>query len=155
MSLEDAIKANTAAILAHNALLEKMIGAGGAPTKPAADKAADKPASKPTADKAASKPAADKPKASSGKKKELTQEDVAKKVSEFLKTGDDDERADRKALVKKIIEHYEVDRFTNIEPADYAEALGMLAAHERGEDPFAEDGDDDGDDDGDGEDGMI
>ena len=152
MSLEDALKENTAAVLEHNALLKKMLaGAGGKAAAPSAP--ADKKPAAP-ADKKTDAPASKK--ASGSKSKgEITTEMMAEKVTAFLKTGDADVRAERKAQVKQIIDHYEVERFTAIEPTDFAEALEMLAAFGRGENPFSN-GDDDGDDDGDGEeDGMI
>lgn len=144
MSLEDALKANTAAVLSHNTLLEKMLAgskpAGAAPaTKPAGAAAA--PATKPT-----SKPAVKK-------KAETTSEHVAERVKAYLKGGSESERAARKGHVKAIIDFYGSDRFTSIDPASYDEALGYLDQFEAGEDPFSEgdeadadgtDGDDDG-----------
>lgn len=151
MSLEEALKENTAAVLKHNALLEKMLaGAGGKATAPAST---EKKTTAP-ADKKADAPAPKKTTASKSKG-EITTEMMAEKVTAYLKTGDAATRADRKDHVKQIIDHYEVERFTAIEPTDFAEALEMLAAFGRGENPFSN-GDDDGDDDGDGEDdGMI
>ena len=141
MSLEEALNANTKAVLAHTAVLEKMLGG----TKPAA--AGTKPAAA-----AATKPAASAPaKTTTTKKKaETTAEDVAAKVTAFLKVGDKALRDERKEQVKTIIDHYGADRFTNIDPASFDEALGFLAAYEAGEVPDFGDGDTDGG--GDGED---
>ena len=141
MSLEEAVNANTKAVLAHTAMLEKMLGGA----KPAA--AGTKPAAA-----AATKPAASAPaKTTTTKKKaETTAEDVAAKVTAFLKVGDKALRDERKEQVKTIIDHYGADRFTNIDPASFDEALGFLADYEAGEVPDFGDGDTDGG--GDGED---
>ena len=134
MSLEEALNANTKAVLAHTAVLEKMLGGA----KPAA--AGTKPAA------AATKPAASAPaKTTTTKKKaETTAEDVAAKVTAFLKVGDKALRDERKEQVKTIIDHYGADRFTNIDPASFDEALGFLAAYEAGEAPDFGEGDTDG-----------
>lgn len=148
MSLEEALNANTKAILAHNALLEKMMAGskGAAP----ATKSAEAPAAK-AAPKAA--PAAPASKPATKKKAETTAEHVTERVKAFLKGGDEDERAVRKANVKAIIDYYGVDRFTAIDPASFDEALAFLDRFAEGEDPFAEEGEagsegEDGDDDG-------
>lgn len=142
MSLEEALNANTKAVLAHTAVLEKMLGGAkpaAAGTKPADTKAAG------------TKPATTKPAATTTKKKaETTAEDVAAKVTAFLKVGDKALRDERKEQVKTIIDHYGADRFTAIDPASFDEALGFLAAYEAGEVPDFGDGDTDGG--GDGED---
>lgn len=142
MSLEEALNANTKAVLAHTAVLEKMLGGA----KPAAA------GTKPAAAAAATKPAASAPaKTTTTKKKaETTAEDVAAKVTAFLKVGDKALRDERKEQVKTIIDHYGADRFTNIDPASFDEALGFLAAYEAGEVPDFGGGDTDGG--GDGED---
>ena len=133
MSLEDALNENTKAVIAHTAILQKMLSgakpAAAAPAKPAAAAAAA-PA------KSAGKPAA----ATTKKKAETTSEYVSEKVKAYLKGGDEDERATRKAHVKAIIDYYGADRFTAIDPSKYDEALGFLAQFEAGEDPFAEEG---------------
>ena len=136
MSLEEAIKANTAAVLEHTAQLKLMLGGA----KPAA--AGTKPAAA-----AATKPTASAPaKTTTTKKKaETTAEDVAAKVTAFLKVGDKALRDERKEQVKTIIDHYGADRFTNIDPASFDEALGFLAAYEAGEAPDFGEGDTDGD----------
>lgn len=138
-SLEQALAENTKAVLAHNALLEKML-AGGKPAAAAAAAGAAKPADKPAA--AATKPAAaaGKPasKPATVKKAETTSEHVAEKVKAYLKGGDEDERAARKAQVKTIIDYYGVDRFTAIDPSKYDEALDFLSQYEQGGDPFAD-----------------
>jgi len=150
MSLEDALNKNTAAVEAHNALLEKMLAAGG--SKPAASaKAADKPAGKP-----ADKPAA-KPRTTTARSKgEPTLELVTEKITAFLKTGDAETRAEHKAQAGLIIEHYDVDRFTQIPSEHWTDALGYLEDFAAGRTPAFVDengGSDDGD--GDGDDAMV
>ena len=93
MSLEDALNANTKAVLAHNALLEKMLAGGKAPaaaTGKPADKPADKPASKP-ADKAPAKTSTTK------RNGEITVEDVAARVTAYMKVDDKEVRDERRA----------------------------------------------------------
>ena len=146
MSLEDALNANTKAVLAHNALLEKMLAGGKAPAA-ATGKPADKSASKP-ADKAPAKTSTTK------RKGEITVEDVAARVTAYMKVDDKEVRDERKGQIKTIIDHYGVDRFTNIDPAKFEEALGFLKAYEDGEEPDFGDGDEGGDGDGD-DDGYV
>jgi len=133
MSLEEALKANTAAVLAQNALLEKIAG-----TKPAGTAAGTKPAGAVAGTKPAGARPTTKPKA------EPTVDDVAAKVTEFLKVGDKALRDQRKAEVKTIIDHYGVDRVTNVDPASFAEVLSFVKAYEDGEVPDFGDGDGDG-----------
>ena len=142
MSLEDALNANTKAVLAHNALLEKMLAGGKAPAA-ATGKPADKPADKP-ANKAPAKTSTTK------RKGEITVEDVAARVTAYMKVDDKEVRDERKGQIKTIIDHYGVDRFTNIDPAKFEEALGFLKAYEDGEEPDFGDGDESGDADDDG-----
>ena len=142
MSLEDALNANTKAVLAHNALLEKMLAGGKAPaaaTGKPADKSADKPANKAPAKTSTTK-----------RKGEITVEDVAARVTAYMKVDDKEVRDERKGQIKTIIDHYGVDRFTNIDPAKFEEALGFLKAYEDGEEPDFGDGDESGDADDDG-----
>ena len=138
MSLEDALNANTKAVLAHNALLEKMLAGGKAPAA-ATGKPADKPA-----DKAPAKTSTTK------RKGEITVEDVAARVTAYMKVDDTEVRDERKGQIKTIIDHYGVDRFTNIDPSKFEEALGFLKAYEDGEEPDFGDGDEGGDADDDG-----
>lgn len=149
MSLEDALKANTAAVLAHTAMLEKLSSGAKAGAAPAAAAAAagGKPAAA-----AAGKPAAAKPAAP----KAPTLEKVTEAVTAFLKTGDKETRDTRKGQVGLIIEHFSAARFTEIDPASWAEALGYLKDFEEGRTPaFIDEGG--GGDDGDGSDdeGLV
>jgi hypothetical protein len=145
MSLEDALNANTKAVQEHTAQLKLMLS-GAKPPAAGASKPADKPPSKP-ADKAPAKTSTTKTKG------EPTVADVTERVTNFMKVSDKDVRDERKAQVKTIIDHYGADRFTNIDPSKFAEALSFLKAYEDGEEPDF--GDDGGDEEGDGDDDMV
>lgn len=132
----EALEANTDAM---RALMKDSAGSKPASKPASSTKAADKPASKPAA-----KPA---PKTTKSKG-ETTVEDVTEKVTTYLKTGSKAEREERKGHVKAILDHYEADRFTNIDPENFDEALGFLAQFEEGEDPFGGDGAEEEDEDG-------
>lgn len=123
MSLEAAIEKLTAAVEANTAALT-----GG-----------KAPATKAPAKKAPAKKAP-------AKKSGPTSDDLATAFGEYLKTGDKDDRAAAKANVKAIIDHFEVDRITNLDEDKYQEALDLLAQYKEGEDPLGggeEEGDDD------------
>jgi len=132
----EALEANTDAM---HSLMKDSAGSKPASKPAASTKAADKPASKPAA-----KPASRTTKS----KGETTVEDVTEKVTTYLKTGSKAEREERKGHVKAILDHYEADRFTNIDPENFDEALGFLAQFEEGEDPFGGDGAEEEDEDG-------
>ncbi len=142
MSLEEALKANTAALERHTAMIEKMLSGA----KAAA------PAAKPEPAKAeAPKPAAGK--ATTTKRKgEITVEAFAEKLKTFLKTGDEDARVERRSFMSRLIAHYGVDKMTALDPTKFEEALDMIAKFENGDDPTAEEA---GDEDGDGDDAMV
>lgn len=127
----EALEANTEAM---HALMKDSAGSKSSGTKSTSlTKAADKPA-------ASSK--------TTKKKGETTVEDVTEKVTTYLKTGSKAEREERKGHVKAILDHYDAERFTGIDPENFDEALGYLAQFEEGEDPFAGDGaEEEGDDD--------
>jgi len=99
------------------------------------------PAKKPAA--AAKKPAAKKTTA----KKGPTVDDLAERFGNYMKAGTKAEKAEAKANVMKIVEHFESDRITNIDPENFQEALDLLTQFEEGEDPLGgEEEEDDGDD---------
>lgn len=128
MSIEKILTDLTAALVAQTAAMEKMIaGAGGKP--------------------AAAKPAAAKAKATGP-----SVEDAATAVTAYLKGGDASARAEAKANVGKIIEHFGADRFTTIPEELRQELLDMLAQFVAGETPdaFA-----DGEEAGEDEDNMV
>jgi hypothetical protein len=117
----------TAALEANTAAIEKMIEMSGGKTtasKPAGGKATG---SKPTG-----KPA--------GKKK-TTVDDIAEAFGAYLGVKDADERKERKANVKAIIDHYGVAKATEIDESDFDEALVFLQNYVDGEEPdFGEGG---------------
>jgi hypothetical protein len=151
MSLEQALKDNTAAVLAHNALLEKMLAAGGKAASTGKPTAAsdEKPAGKPTG-----KPASGK----SSKPKAPTSEDVAARVTGYLKGVETKaERDERKEHVRRIIEYYGVEKFTAIDEDKFTEALGMLDDFEAGNEPelLSDPDNEGGEEDGDEDDNMV
>lgn len=145
MSIEKLIEENTAALNRLAAVMEKGVAAGAA--KAAAGKPADKPADKPSG-KPSGKPAASKPKAGP------TQDEVAERVTGYLKAASDKaERDERKEHVRQIIEYYGAEKFTAIDADKYAEALSMLDDFEAGNTPaLLADPDNEGGEDGDGDD---
>ena len=152
MSIEKLIEENTAALNRLAAVMEKGVAAGaakaaaGKPTDKPADKPADKPSGKPSG-----KPAASKPKAGP------TQDEVAEKVTAYLKgVTDKAERDERKDHVRQIIEYYGAEKFTAIDADKYAEALSMLDDFEAGNTPaLLADPDNEGGEDGDGDDDNM
>lgn len=136
MSIEATLTRLAEALEANTNAIDKMIEASGgkAPAKTPAKTPAKAPA------KAPAKSAASKTTKSKG---EIKVEDVADRVTSYMKTGDADERATRKAQVMQIIEHFGADRFTTIDQEHLEEALAMLDTFEEGGEPdFG--GDDDG-----------
>ena len=119
-SLEEALAANTAAVLAHTAMLAKLGGAAAA-AKPAAAAAA-KPA-------AATKPAA------TAKPKAPTIEDIRAKFGGYLSTKDADLKAVRMEQVAQINAHFGVAKASDLDASLFAEALGYLAEFEAGREP--------------------
>lgn len=80
-------------------------------------------------------------------KKGPTVDELAERFGNYMKTGTKADKAEAKANVMKIVEHFESDRITNIDPDNFQEAIDLLTQYEEGEDPLAgEDDDDDGDD---------
>lgn len=127
MSLEEALRENTEAVKAHTAALNKFIAAGaakagGGTAAAGASKPADKPADKP----------ATKPATASKTTKAPTLESVTERVTSFLKTGDKEQRDERKAQVGQIVEYFGVERFTAIPAEKWPEALGYLKDFEDG-----------------------
>lgn len=132
MSLEAAIKELTEAVKANTAAL-----GGKAPAKTSTktddeDEAPKKPAGKP-----AGKPSG---------KKAPTVEDIAKRFGAYLtgKTGTDKKTAAKN--VTKIVQHYDVERVSEVDPDEFPTVLAMLDKFEAGEDPF-EDGEEEEDED--------
>ena len=141
--MSGAMEKLTAAHDANTAIQEKMLAAlkgGGGAKAAAADKpAADKPA--------ADKPAAAKPKAAGGKKKTGV-DDVAAAFGAYLGIKDADERAERKANVKAIVDYFGAAKATEIDPDNFDEALKYLQQYIDGETPeFDGGGEEEGGDD--------
>ena len=141
--MSGAMEKLTAALEANTAIQEKMLAAlkgGGGAKAAAADKpAADKPA--------ADKPAAAKPKAAGGKKKTGV-DDVAAAFGAYLGIKDADERAERKANVKAIVDYFGAAKATEIDPDNFDEALKYLQQYIDGETPdFDGGGEEEGGDD--------
>ena len=135
--MSGAMEKLTAALEANTAIQEKMLAAlkGGGGAKAAA---ADKPA--------ADKPAAAKPKAAGGKKK-TSVDDVAAAFGAYLGIKDADERAERKANVKAIVDYFGAAKATEIDPDNFDEALKYLQQYIDGETPDFDGGGDAGGDD--------
>lgn len=148
MSLEEAIRENTEAVKAHTVALNKFMAAGATKAAGAAGTTASKPADKP-ADKPASKPAT-----ASKTTKALTLESVTERVTTFLKTGDKEQRDERKGQVGQIVEYFGVERFTAIPAEKWPEALGYLKDFEDGTIPSFIDEGSGGEDEG-GEDEAL
>lgn len=135
MPLEEQLAANTAAVQALTAAIEAQTAliqsgvakAAGKATAPAA--AAEKPA-------AAAKPAAAK-KAAPAAKKAPTEEALREKFGPYLSASTDKaEKRRLTATVKPILEHFGVERVTEIAEENRAEAIGYVetlhAAYEEG-----------------------
>lgn len=127
MSLEQKAQALTDALIA---VMQEVAG-GGAPAKSAPAKST--PAKKTTA----KKPAA---------KKAPTADDIAEAFGSYMKSGDEEERTTAKENVKAIITHFDVERITKLDASLFPEALELLAAFKRGEDPLEEGGEEEGGD---------
>jgi hypothetical protein len=139
--MSGSIEKLTAAIEANTAVQEKVLAAlkGGASAGGAKASAAkeDKPA--------------DKPKASGAKgggKKKTTVDDIAAAFGGYLGIKDKDEREERKANVKAIVDYFGVAKATEIDPDNFDEALKYLQQYIDGETPDFDggDGDEGGDD---------
>jgi hypothetical protein len=152
MSLEEALRENTEAVKAHTAALNKFMAAGaskaagvaGTSTTKAADKPADKPADRPAA----------KPATAAKTTKAPTLDSVAERVTTFLKTGDKEQRDERKGQIGQINEYFGVERFTAIPAEKWPEALGYLKDFEEGTVPSFIDEGEGGDEEG-GEDESL
>ena len=138
--MSGSIEKLTAAIEANTAVQEKVLAALKGGAKPASGSAKAEPEAKA---EAKAKPAG---KASGGKKK-TSVEDIAKAFGEYLGIKDKDEREERKANVKAIVDYFGVAKATEIDPDNFDEALGYLQQYIDGETPDFDGGDEDGGDD--------
>ena len=133
---EGAMERLTAALEANTAAMNKMIEMSGGKAAPAGKAASSKPAEKPAAGKGKA--------ASGGKKKKTTVDDIAKAFGGYLSVKDKDERAERAANVKAIVEYFGVAKATEIDEGDFDEALKYLQQYIDGETPEFDGGEEDG-----------
>lgn len=134
--MSGAMEKLTAALEANTAAINKMISMSGG--KPAA--AGAKTEAK---EEAAPKKAAG---AKAGGKKKTTVDDVAAAFGAYLGIKDADERAERKANVKAIVDYFGAAKATEIDPDNFDEALRYLQQYIDGETPDFDGGDEGGDD---------
>lgn len=123
--MSGAIEKLTAALEANTAAINAMVKASGG--KPVTAAAADKPAT-------GTKPAGNKA-AGGNKKKATTVDDIAAKFGAYLGVKDADERTERKANVKAIVDYFGAAKATEIDPENFDEALGYLQQYIDGEEP--------------------
>ena len=134
--MSGAMEKLTAALEANTAAINKMISmSGGKPAAAAKTEAKEEAAPK----KAAG--------AKAGGKKKTTVDDVAAAFGAYLGIKDADERAERKANVKAIVDYFGAAKATEIDPDNFDEALRYLQQYIDGETPDFDGagGDDDGD----------
>ena len=114
MSLEEALAANTAAIKEQTAFLKTLqTGGGKAPAETAAT---------------TTKPAGTKP-------KKLSLDALKEKAGSYLGIEDKKERKARAEKVTKLIEHFNVEKVSDIGEENWAEAMAAFEAFEKGEMP--------------------
>lgn len=134
--MSGAMEKLTAALEANTAAINKMISmSGGKPAAAAKTEAKEEAAPK----KAAG--------AKAGGKKKTSVDDVAAAFGAYLGIKDADERAERKANVKAIVDYFGAAKATEIDPDNFDEALRYLQQYIDGETPDFDGagGDDDGD----------
>lgn len=128
MSIEAALAKLTAAVEANT---EALLAGGGGTTKSTGTKSTGT-TKKTTTSKKKTGPAID---------------DVAEAFATYMKGGSKDERAEAKANVKAILDHFGAARITEMEEDNLQEAMDLLAKFKDGEDPLGDgDEDEDGDD---------
>lgn len=74
--------------------------------------------------------------------KTTTVDQVAKVVGTYLTEGDKAEKAKAKKNVQKIVDHFDAERVSLIDPDKFDEVLEMVASFKEGEDPIGGDDDD-------------
>lgn len=131
MSLEEALRENTEALKANTAALLKT-GGGKAS---AADAAIEKEATR----AAAAKPAAAGKKPAAAKK--TTLDTIKERFGGYLGIEDKAERKNRIAQVQQIVDHFGVAKASELDEANWDEALAFLKQFEDGEEPdFGDEG---------------
>ena len=122
--MSGAMEKLTAALEANTAAINKMISmSGGKPAAAAKTEAKEEAAPK----KAAG--------AKAGGKKKTSVDDVAAAFGAYLGIKDADERAERKANVKAIVDYFGAAKATEIDPDNFDEALRYLQQYIDGETP--------------------
>ena len=130
--MSGAMEKLTAALEANTAAINKMISmSGGKPAAAAKTEAKEEAAPK----KAAG--------AKAGGKKKTSVDDVAAAFGAYLGIKDADERAERKANVKAIVDYFGAAKATEIDPDNFDEALRYLQQYIDGETPDFDGGDGD------------
>lgn len=153
MAIEDLLTGLTTALNRNSDLLEKVLTAGkaGSPGQPTGEKAnPPRAAEQPSDAKAATKaPAAPK---GASKTKAPTEADIRSAFGSYLSVEARDEREARKANVKAILDHFGVNKATELPEENRAEAIGYINAFANGETPnfMADDGEGE-----DGEDALV
>lgn len=138
--MSGAIEKLTAALEANTAAINAMVKAsGGKPVTAASTE---------TKAAAGNKAAAGGKAAGGNKKKATTVDDIAAKFGAYLGVKDADERTERKANVKAIVDYFGAAKATEIDPENFDEALGYLQQYIDGEEPDFAGGGDEGDDEG-------
>ena len=116
--LTEALKANTAALLSAGGSTGGAAAEEGKPAKPAAGKTTKPAAGKTT--KPAAKPAAEEGEG------EVDLDKVKEVFGGFLKIDDEKKRALRKKFAGTLLEQYGVTKASDLDPQDYAEAVGFI-----------------------------
>ena len=119
--LSEALKANTAALLSAGGATGGATAEEGKTTKPAAAGKTTKPAAGKTT-KPAAKPAAEE----SESEGEVDLDKVKEVFGGFLKIDDEKKRALRKKFAGTLLEQYGVAKASDLDPQDYAEAVGFI-----------------------------
>jgi hypothetical protein len=143
--LEEAIKANTAAVVRQNELLEAMLKGAKAPATAAAS--TGKTETAPETGKAATTA----PKGGKGSKapKAPSEDDIRTAFGAYMGVKDKEQREERKGHVAAMIAHFEVERVTAIPEDKRADALAYLKQLEAGETPdYAQGEEDENEDEG-------
>lgn len=73
-------------------------------------------------------------------------DDLADAFGNYMKGGSKADREEAKANVKKIVDHFEAPRITEMAPENFAEALKLLEQYKDGEDPLGEEEEEDDND---------
>ncbi len=140
MSLEDKIDAMTAALNRNSDLLEVLTGRAekGLANKAEAEtkKPVEEEAPKRTRSAKPAEEEAPKRTRSAAKEKAPTPKEMGEATTTFLDVEAEDEFEARRALVKKLLAHFDAPKMSEIEESKRQSALDALAAYKAGDDPF-------------------